>query len=231
MKECHILPSQQCNSAVIPLIWTQLSHICDVSILLEGEAKRTEEDFEAVVVAIGNYHEPNLVSRLTCKQVRASGDHSDNTCALRKRVTVRAPMQPDVAGMDAFPGLQMHCHNFRHNEPFRDQRVLVVGASYSGAPLHHVMHHYVQELGVQAREECLNVTDLERGEGCAKSRACESSCRLKGVRSPQDASQLQALSWPTMSLMWLSGSSTARAPGAAIMILSRQSQPWSACPC
>ena len=91
-------------------------------------------------------------------------------------------MQPDVAGMDAFPGLQMHCHNFRHNEPFKDQRVLVVGASYSGAPLHHVMHHYVEELGVQAREECLNVTDLERGEGRAKSRTLQSSCRSKGMR-------------------------------------------------
>ena len=34
--------------------------------------------------------------------------------------------------MDSFPGRQLHCHNFRHNEPFRDQRVLVVGASYSG---------------------------------------------------------------------------------------------------
>lgn len=42
-------------------------------------------------------------------------------------------MQPEIEGMDSFPGLQMHCHNFRHNEPFRDQRVLVVGASFSGA--------------------------------------------------------------------------------------------------
>ena len=110
----------------------------------EGDAEQTEEEFEAVVVAIGNYHEPNLVSRLRCMQVTASGDDSDNTCALRKRVTVRAPVQPDVAGMDAFPGLQMHCHNFRHNEPFRDQRVLVVGASYSGAllspPCHATLH-------------------------------------------------------------------------------------------
>ncbi|EIE23106.1 FAD/NAD(P)-binding domain-containing protein [Coccomyxa subellipsoidea C-169] len=55
--------------------------------------------FDAVVVAVGNYHEPNL---------------------------------PDVEGLDDFPGLQMHCHNFRHAERFRDQTVVVVGASFSG---------------------------------------------------------------------------------------------------
>lgn len=41
-------------------------------------------------------------------------------------------MQPDIAGIDSFPGKQLHCHNFRHNEPFRGERVLVVGASFSG---------------------------------------------------------------------------------------------------
>jgi len=41
-------------------------------------------------------------------------------------------MQPDIPGIDSFPGKQLHCHNFRHNEPFRGERVLVVGASFSG---------------------------------------------------------------------------------------------------
>ena len=41
-------------------------------------------------------------------------------------------MQPDIPGIDSFPGKQLHCHNFRHNEPFRGERILVVGASFSG---------------------------------------------------------------------------------------------------
>ena len=51
-------------------------------------------------------------------------------------------MQPHIEGMDSFPGLQMHCHNFRHSEPFRDQRVLVVGASFSGASSCHMSHGF-----------------------------------------------------------------------------------------
>ena len=34
--------------------------------------------------------------------------------------------------MESFPGLQMHCHNYRHAELFQGNRVLVVGASFSG---------------------------------------------------------------------------------------------------
>ena len=41
-------------------------------------------------------------------------------------------LQPVFAGMEGFPGLQMHCHNYRHADAFRDKRVLVVGASFSG---------------------------------------------------------------------------------------------------
>ena len=43
------------------------------------------------------------------------------------------PNLPQVAGMDAFPGLQMHCHNFRTAARFTGLHVLVVGASFSGA--------------------------------------------------------------------------------------------------
>ena len=51
-------------------------------------------------------------------------------------------MQPHIEGMDSFPGLQMHCHNFRHSEPLRDQRVLIVGASFSGASSCHMPHDF-----------------------------------------------------------------------------------------
>ena len=40
--------------------------------------------------------------------------------------------QPSVEGIKAFPGLQMHCHNYRHSNIFRGKRVVVVGASFSG---------------------------------------------------------------------------------------------------
>eukprot|EP00798_Chlamydomonas_sp_ICE-L_P014527 gene14527-20558_t len=60
---------------------------------------QAEELFDAVVVANGHYHEPNL---------------------------------PSVAGMDSYAGLQMHSHNYREPNMFKDKVVLVVGASNSG---------------------------------------------------------------------------------------------------
>jgi hypothetical protein len=42
------------------------------------------------------------------------------------------PNLPDVPGSSSWPGLQLHSHNYRIPEAFRDQVVVVVGASNSG---------------------------------------------------------------------------------------------------
>ncbi|KAF6256908.1 hypothetical protein COO60DRAFT_1702105 [Scenedesmus sp. NREL 46B-D3] len=42
------------------------------------------------------------------------------------------PNLPDVPGAASWPGLQMHSHNYRVPEAFKDQVVVVVGASNSG---------------------------------------------------------------------------------------------------
>ncbi len=57
--------------------------------------------FDAVVVAVGNYAEPNLPG--------------------------------GVAGLGGGHVRELHCHNFRSPAAFRGQRVLVAGASFSGA--------------------------------------------------------------------------------------------------
>lgn len=43
-----------------------------------------------------------------------------------------APRCPEVKGSDIFPGQVMHSHNYRHNEAFKGQTVVLVGASASG---------------------------------------------------------------------------------------------------
>lgn len=43
-----------------------------------------------------------------------------------------APRCPDVSEFEAFPGTVMHSHNYRRNEAFRGQTVVLVGASASG---------------------------------------------------------------------------------------------------
>lgn len=42
------------------------------------------------------------------------------------------PRLPEIDGQDAFPGRQMHSHNYRENSSFHGQTVIVIGASASG---------------------------------------------------------------------------------------------------
>ena len=65
------------------------SFVCSISPGGELQQNTQQEQlFDAVVVANGHYHEPNL---------------------------------PEVPGMDAFPGLQLHSHNYRYPERFAGQ--------------------------------------------------------------------------------------------------------------
>ena len=43
-----------------------------------------------------------------------------------------APRCPDVEGSDTFPGRVMHSHNYRVNQAYKGQVVVIVGASASG---------------------------------------------------------------------------------------------------
>lgn len=45
------------------------------------------------------------------------------------------PRLPQLPGQDAFPGLQMHSHNYRRPDGFAGQTVLLVGASSSGVDI------------------------------------------------------------------------------------------------
>ncbi len=46
-----------------------------------------------------------------------------------------APRVPQLDGADAFPGTQMHSHNYREPSAFRDRRVALLGTSASGLDL------------------------------------------------------------------------------------------------
>ena len=45
------------------------------------------------------------------------------------------PLVPDLPGLETFPGLALHSHNYRRPEPFEGARVVVLGSSVSGAEL------------------------------------------------------------------------------------------------
>lgn len=78
----------------------------------EDAHEQRQYEFDAVVICVGNYHQPNL---------------------------------PDVMGIDDFPGLQMHAHNYRSPAMFTGQNVIIVGASFSGQPskVDHPFTYYI----------------------------------------------------------------------------------------
>ena len=45
------------------------------------------------------------------------------------------PHRPTIEGADVFKGAQFHSVNYRHAEPFRGQRVLVVGIGNSAVDI------------------------------------------------------------------------------------------------
>ena len=154
-------------------------------------------------------------------------------------------MQPDIAGMDSFPGRQLHCHNFRHNKPFRDQRVLVVGASFSGEFCRSLLIEqcavccrYIRPKGillscVRGDYQLLIILLMQCTGTSGKSSVAPSTLEaswafLQGVQS---VTATQALNWQSRLLMWQARSSTARAPGPTLTSASKCGLTWSAFPC
>eukprot|EP00884_Botryococcus_braunii_P004143 jgi/Botrbrau1/1372/Bobra.0063s0080.2 len=61
------------------------------------------------------------------------------------------PNLPIVEGMGSTPIQQMHSHNFRTGEPFREKTVLVVGASFSGEELARILTEDAKHVYLSAR--------------------------------------------------------------------------------
>jgi hypothetical protein len=71
------------------------------------------------------------------------------------------PNLPDIKGMDIFPGFQMHSHNYREPDQFKDQVVLVVGASNSGEDISREVASVASQVHVCARSWKGGVADAD----------------------------------------------------------------------
>ncbi|KAI4343921.1 hypothetical protein L6164_011213 [Bauhinia variegata] len=67
------------------------------------------------------------------------------------------PKLPSIKGMDVWKRKQMHSHIYRHPEPFRDERVVVVGNSYSGQDISMDLAEVAKEVHISSRS--LNITE------------------------------------------------------------------------
>lgn len=79
-------------------------------------------------------------SRWEVETVNTLPTSSVGSCNLFDAVVVcnghySEPRIPNIPGNDMFPGLEMHSHNYRRPEDFIGQRVVVVGAAFSGTDI------------------------------------------------------------------------------------------------
>ncbi|XP_062201414.1 flavin-containing monooxygenase FMO GS-OX-like 2 [Phragmites australis] len=61
------------------------------------------------------------------------------------------PVVPKIQGIDKWRGKQMHSHNYRTPEPFRDQSVVVVGLGASGMDIAREISHVAKEVHIASR--------------------------------------------------------------------------------
>ncbi|KAK7307795.1 hypothetical protein VNO77_41174 [Canavalia gladiata] len=70
------------------------------------------------------------------------------------------PRLPNVPGIDACPGKQMHSHNYRTPDPFQDQVVVLIGSSASAVDISRDVATVAKEVHVAAR----SVEDVKLGK-------------------------------------------------------------------
>lgn len=61
------------------------------------------------------------------------------------------PKVPKIRGIDSWSGKQIHSHNYRTPEPFRDQNVIVLGFGASGIDIALEISHVAKEVHIAAR--------------------------------------------------------------------------------
>ncbi|RLN20002.1 hypothetical protein C2845_PM02G20460 [Panicum miliaceum] len=61
------------------------------------------------------------------------------------------PQVAEIRGIDNWRGKQMHSHNYRVPEPFRDQNVVVVGMGASGTDIALEVSHVAKEVHITSR--------------------------------------------------------------------------------
>ncbi|KAJ4954938.1 hypothetical protein NE237_011721 [Protea cynaroides] len=61
------------------------------------------------------------------------------------------PRIAEIPGIDSWPGKQMHSHNYRVPDPFRDQVVVLIGSSSSGADISRDIARVAKEVHIAVR--------------------------------------------------------------------------------
>ncbi|XP_078165674.1 flavin-containing monooxygenase FMO GS-OX-like 2 isoform X2 [Carex rostrata] len=61
------------------------------------------------------------------------------------------PRIAEISGIEAWPGKQMHSHNYREPEPFLDQVVIIIGSSASAVDISRDVAQFAKEVHIASR--------------------------------------------------------------------------------
>ncbi|ONK55700.1 uncharacterized protein A4U43_C10F110 [Asparagus officinalis] len=75
------------------------------------------------------------------------------------------PRLAAIPGIDIWPGKQMHSHNYRVPEPFRDQVVVIIGSAASAVDISNEIAQFAKEVHVASRSDTEGTPKRQPGYG------------------------------------------------------------------
>ncbi|XP_021660779.2 flavin-containing monooxygenase FMO GS-OX5 isoform X2 [Hevea brasiliensis] len=105
------------------------------------------------------------------KRIESDGDNYGNDCFLDEvfdAVVVCSghhtePRIAEIPGVDLWPGKQIHSHNYRTSEPFRDQMIIIIGHSWSSADISAEIAAVAKEVHIASRSVPDGTYEKQRG--------------------------------------------------------------------
>ncbi|KAF2325526.1 hypothetical protein GH714_029845 [Hevea brasiliensis] len=73
------------------------------------------------------------------------------------------PRIAEIPGVDLWPGKQIHSHNYRTPEPFRDQMIIIIGHSWSSADISAEIAAVAKEVHIASRSVPDGTYEKQRG--------------------------------------------------------------------
>ncbi|PKA46486.1 Flavin-containing monooxygenase FMO GS-OX-like 3 [Apostasia shenzhenica] len=73
------------------------------------------------------------------------------------------PRVAEIPGIEAWPGEQIHSHNYRIPDPFHDKVVVIIGSSASAVDISRDIVGYAKEVHIASRSECAGAPMKEPG--------------------------------------------------------------------
>ncbi|XP_038876857.1 flavin-containing monooxygenase FMO GS-OX-like 3 isoform X1 [Benincasa hispida] len=71
------------------------------------------------------------------------------------------PRVAEIPGIDGWPGVQVHSHNYRDPEPFRGKVVVLIGYSFSGMDISQELNGIAKEIHVACRSAKTELLDTQ----------------------------------------------------------------------